>query len=73
MIIKQKLGESLLAYLKRFTEESIQVMDSDEKTIMAAFISGLQSGDLYTDIVKKPLVVIQEMLRHVHEHAKGES
>ena len=46
-------------------------MDRDAKTIMVAFINGLQSGELYKELAKKLPGNVKEMLDQVYEFAKG--
>ena len=41
MTIYQNPEESLLEYIVRFNNESLQVRDRDDKVVMAAFINGL--------------------------------
>ena len=60
--VKQKEGETLRSYLTRFNKEMLLVDEADDKVVLMAFISGLQSGDFLFSIYKDPPTIMTEMM-----------
>jgi ribosomal protein L19E len=60
--VKQKEGETLRSYLTRFNKETLLVDGADEKVVLTAFISGLQSGDFLFSVYKDPPSTMAEMM-----------
>jgi hypothetical protein len=52
--VKQKEGETLRSYLTRFNKETLLVDGADDKVVLTAFISGLQSGDFLFSVYRDP-------------------
>ena len=60
--VKQKEGETLRSYLTRFNKEMLLVDGADDKVVLTAFISGLQSGDFLFSVYKDPPTTMTEMM-----------
>ena len=58
--IKQKEGETLRSYLTRFNKETLLVDGADDKVVLTAFISGLQSGDFFSQFTRIPQPLCQK-------------
>ena len=62
--VKQKKGETLRSY---------RLVDgADNKVVLTAFISGLQSGDFLFSVYKDPLNSMAEMMYEAQRHMNGE-
>jgi hypothetical protein len=70
--VKQKEGETLRSYLTRFNKEMLLVDGVDDKVVLTAFISGLQSGDFLFSIYKDPPSTMTEMMYEAQRHMNGE-
>ena len=60
--VKQKEGETLRSYLTKFNKEILLVDGADNKVVLTAFISGLQSEDFLFSVYKDPLTSMSEMM-----------
>ena len=70
--VKQKEGETLRSYLTRFNKETLLVDGVDDKVVLTAFISGLQSGDFLFSVYKDPPNTMAEMMYEAQQHMNGE-
>uniref|UniRef100_A0A2N9I9Y3 Uncharacterized protein n=1 Tax=Fagus sylvatica TaxID=28930 RepID=A0A2N9I9Y3_FAGSY len=70
--IKQKEGETLRSYLTRFNKETLLVDGADDKVVLTAFISGLQSGDFLFSVYKDPPTSMSEMMYEAQQYMNGE-
>uniref|UniRef100_A0A2N9GCW7 Uncharacterized protein n=1 Tax=Fagus sylvatica TaxID=28930 RepID=A0A2N9GCW7_FAGSY len=70
--VKQKEGETLRSYLTRFNKETLLVDGADDKVVLTAFISGLQSGDFLFSVYKDPPSTMAEMMYEAQLHMNGE-
>jgi hypothetical protein len=70
--IKQKEGETLRSYLTRFNKETLLVDGADNKIVLTAFISGLQSGDFLFSVYKDPPSTMTEMMYEAQRYMNGE-
>jgi hypothetical protein len=70
--VKQKEGETLRSYLTRFNKETLLVDGTDDKVVLTAFISGLQSGDFLFSVYKDPPSTMTEMMYEAQRHMNGE-
>ena len=50
--VRQKEGETLRSDLTRFNKETLLVDEADDKVVLTALISGLQSGDFLFSVYK---------------------
>ena len=60
--IRQGEKETLRSYVKRFTRETLEVDEADDKVLLTTFKAGLRSRDLVTSLVKNPPRTMAEML-----------
>jgi hypothetical protein len=70
--VKQKEGETLRSYLTRFNKEMLLVDGADDKVVLTAFISGLQSGDFLFSVYKDPPSTMTEMMYEAQRYMNGE-
>uniref|UniRef100_A0A2N9GXI9 Uncharacterized protein n=1 Tax=Fagus sylvatica TaxID=28930 RepID=A0A2N9GXI9_FAGSY len=70
--VKQKEGETLRSYLTRFNKETLLVDGADDKVVLTAFISGLQSGDFLFSVYKDPPSTMTEMMYEAQRYMNGE-
>uniref|UniRef100_A0A2N9GA07 Uncharacterized protein n=1 Tax=Fagus sylvatica TaxID=28930 RepID=A0A2N9GA07_FAGSY len=70
--VKQKEGETLRSYLTRFNKETLLVDEADDKVVLTAFISGLQSGDFLFSVYKDPPSTMTEMMYEAQRYMNGE-
>jgi hypothetical protein len=70
--VRQKEGETLRSYLTRFNKETLLVDGADDKVVLTAFISGLQSGDFLFSVYKDPPSTMAEMMYEAQRHMNGE-
>nr|XP_027067329.1 uncharacterized protein LOC113692926 [Coffea arabica] len=72
MAIRQKPDESLRNFMTRFNTESLQIMDKDEKVVMAAFMNGFRTEELFYKLAEKPPGDLEELLIRAHATANAE-
>jgi hypothetical protein len=72
--VRQKEGETLRSYLTRFNKETLLVDEADDKVILTAFISGLQSRDflfsVYKDLPTSMAKMMYEAQRYCRHRGK---
>ena len=49
-------------YVTRFTRETLEVNEADDKVQLTTFKAGLKSREFVVSLVKNPLMTIAEML-----------
>ncbi|XP_023908348.1 uncharacterized protein LOC112020030 [Quercus suber] len=62
LTIKQGEKETLRSYVKRFTWETLEVDDADDKVQLTTFKAGLRSREFVSSLAKNPLKTMTEML-----------
>ena len=62
LTIRQGEKETLRSYVKRFTRETLEVDEADDKVQLTTFKAGLRSRDLVASLAKKLPKTIAEML-----------
>ena len=62
LTIKQGEKETLRSYVKRFTRETLEVDEADDKLQLTTFKAGLRSRDLTASLAKNPPKTMAEML-----------
>ena len=62
LIIRQGEKETLRSYVKRFTQENLEVDDADNKVQLTNFKVGLKSKELVVSLAKNPPKMMAEML-----------
>ena len=61
LAIRQGEKETLRSYVKRFTCETLEVDEADDKVQLTTFKAGLRSRDLVASLVKNPPRTMAEM------------
>lgn len=62
LTIRQGEKETLRSYVKRFTRETLEVDEADDKVQLTTFKAGLRSRDLVASLTKNPPKTMAEML-----------
>ena len=62
LTIRQGEKETLRSYVKRFTRETLEVDEADDKVQLTTFKAGLRSKDLMASLAKNPPKTMAEML-----------
>ncbi|XP_023871781.1 uncharacterized protein LOC111984379 [Quercus suber] len=62
LTIRQGEKETLRSYVKRFTHETLEVDEADDKVQLTTFKAGLRSRGLVTSLAKNPPKTMAEML-----------
>ena len=62
LTVKQGEKETLRSYVKRFTRETLEVDEADDKVQLTTFKAGLRSRDLVASLTKNPPKTMAEML-----------
>ena len=62
LTIRQGERETLRSYVKRFTRETLEVDEADDKVQLMTFKARLRSRDLMASLAKNPPKMIAEML-----------
>ena len=58
--------------MKRFTQETLEVDEADDKVQLTTFKVGLKSREFVVSLAKNPLKTITEMLLKVHKYMNVE-
>ena len=72
LTIRQGEKETLRSYVKRFTRETLEVDEADDKVQLTTFKAGLRSRDLVASLVKNPPRTMAEMLIKVQKYMNAE-
>ncbi|XP_075654243.1 uncharacterized protein LOC142624530 [Castanea sativa] len=72
LTIKQEERETLQSYIKRFTRETLEVDDADDKVQLTTFKAGLKSREFVVSLVKKPPRTMAEMLLKAQKYMNAE-
>ena len=72
LIIRQGERETLRSYVKRFTQETLEVDEADDKVQLTTFKAGLRSRDLVASLAKNPPKMMVEMLFKVQKYMNTE-
>ena len=62
LTIRQGEKETMRSYVKRFTRETLEVDEADDKVQLTTFKAGLRSRDLMASLAKNPSKTMAEML-----------
>lgn len=62
LTVCQKPGKTTPEYITRFNNEKLEVIDYEEKTAIAALMSGLLAKDLYYALAKNPHKTMTELM-----------
>ena len=58
--------------MKRFTRETLEVDEAEEKVQLTTFKAGLRSRDLVASLAKNPTKIMAEMLLKAHKYMNAE-
>ena len=72
LIIRQGEKETLWSYVKRFTHETLEVDEADDKVQLTTFKAGLRSRDLVASLAKNPPRTMSEMLLKAQKYRNAE-
>ncbi|XP_023895554.1 uncharacterized protein LOC112007443 [Quercus suber] len=72
LTIRQRERETLRSYVKRFTRETLEVDEADDKVQLTTLKAGLKSRDLVASLAKNPLKTIAEMLIKAQKYMNAE-
>ncbi|XP_075675082.1 uncharacterized protein LOC142644330 [Castanea sativa] len=72
LTIKQREKETLRSYMKRFTRETLEVDDVDDKTQLMTFKAGLKSREFVVSLAKNPPKTMVEMLLKAQKYMNAE-
>ena len=72
LTIRQGEKETLRLYVKRFTQETLEVDEADDKVQLITFKAGLRSRDLVASLMKNPPKTMAEMLLKVQKYMNAE-
>ena len=72
LTVKQGEKETLRSYVKRFTHETLEVDEADDKVQLTTFKAGLRSRDLVASLAKNPLKTMAEMLLKAQKYMNAE-
>ena len=64
--------ETLRSYVKRFTRETLEVDEIDDKVLLTTFKAGLISRDLVASLAKNPPKTMVEMLLKAQKYMNTE-
>ena len=62
LTIRHREKETLRSYVKRFTRETLEVDEANDKVQLTTFKAGLRSRDLMASLTKNPSKKMAEML-----------
>ncbi|XP_023880001.1 uncharacterized protein LOC111992366 [Quercus suber] len=72
LTIRQGEKETLRSYVKRFTRETLEVDEADDKVQLTTFKAGLRSRELVTSLAKNPPKTMAEMLLKAQKYMNAE-
>ena len=72
LTIRQGEKETLRSYVTRFTQETLEVDEADDKVQLTTFKVGLKSKEFMVSLVKNPPKTIAEMLLKAQKYMNAE-
>ena len=72
LTVKQGEKETLRSYVKRFTRETLEVDEANDKVQLTTFKAGLRSRDLVASLAKNPPKTMAEMLLKAQKYMNAE-
>ncbi|XP_030930321.1 uncharacterized protein LOC115956011 [Quercus lobata] len=72
LTIRQGEKETLRSYVKRFTQETLEVDEADDKVQLTTFKAGLRSRDLVASLTKNPPKTMAKMLLKALKYMNAE-
>ncbi|KAI8542243.1 hypothetical protein RHMOL_Rhmol08G0123300 [Rhododendron molle] len=70
--VKQKEGETLRTYLKRFNNEALLIYEADDKVVLTTFIGDLQLTKFFYLPLEKPPSTMAELTHKAQKHINAE-
>ena len=72
LTIRQGEKETLRSYVKRFTRETLEVGEADDKVQLMTFKAGLKSRESVASLMRNPLKTMAEMLLKAQKYMNAE-
>ena len=72
LIVRQGEKKTLRSYVKRFTRETLEVDEANDKVQLTTFKAGLRSRDLVASLAKSPPRTMAEMLLKAQKYMNAE-
>ena len=72
LTIRQGEKETLRSYVKRFTRETLEVDDADDKVQLTTFKARLKSREFVVSLAKNPSKTVAEMLLKAQKYMNAE-
>ena len=72
LTIRQEEKETLRSYVTRFTQETLEVEEVDDKVQLTTFKAGLKSREFVVSLTKNPPKTMAEMLLKVQKYMNAE-
>ena len=72
LTIRQGDKETLRLYVKRFTRETLEVDETDDKVQLTTFKAGLKSKEFMASLAKNPPKTMAEMLLKAQKYMNAE-
>jgi hypothetical protein len=72
LVCKRGADESILDYIKHFTQHKNKLKNIPDSSIITAFTAGIKSDALSQDIGRRKDISLQDMFALAHEHADSE-
>jgi len=72
LTIKQGEKETLMSYVKRFTKETLEVDEANDKVQLTAFKAGPKSREFVVSLTKNPPKMMAEMLLKAQKYMNTE-
>ena len=72
LTIRQGEKETLRSYMKRFTQETLEVDEANNKVQLTTFKAGLKSREFVVSLAKNPPKMMAEMLLKAQKYMNAE-
>ena len=72
LIVRKGEKKTLRSYVKRFTRETLEVDEANDKVQLTTFKAGLRSRDLVASLAKNPLRTMAKMLLKAQKYMNAE-
>ena len=72
LTIRQGEKETLRSYVKRFTRETLEVDEADDKVQLMTFKAGLKSREFVMSLAKNPPKTVAEMIPKAQKYMNAE-
>ena len=72
MSIKQRQDETLRSYIARFNKETLSIVETDDKILVATFMNGLWKGKFLFSLYKNDPKTMSDLLYRVSKYMNTE-